>query len=367
MNKLKKIPLSEIISTVIDYRGKTPKKLGSDWANEGYRVLSAKNVKTRKIVNEQSIRYVDEHLYKKWMKEEIQREDILITSEAPFGQIFFWDSDEKIVLSQRLFAIRCKEEFYPNYIFQYMTGENFQKELLSRATGTTVTGLRQSELLKCTLEIPEYANQIKIASIIRTFDDLIAINDKIIRNLCLIAKLIYGNFSNRATNSARLGSLIDIKYGKAHKKLNDGNIPVYGSGGKIRSVDKFIYDCESILIPRKGSLNNIIYTNEPFWVTDTMFFTEMKEQHLCKYIYEFLNTVDLASKNVGSAVPSMTIPILEALSIKLPGQGQLETYEKLVSPLFEAKANKIRENISIAKIRDFLLPKFLSGKIELPN
>lgn len=116
MNNVKIIPLSEIVTAVIDYRGKTPKKLGSAWTDKGYRALSAKNVKTRQIVNEQSIRYVDENLYRKWMKEEIQRGDILITSEAPFGQIFYWDSEEKIVLSQRLFAIRCKNEFYEIYI-----------------------------------------------------------------------------------------------------------------------------------------------------------------------------------------------------------------------------------------------------------
>jgi len=75
--------LGEIIDKLIDYRGKTPKKLGGDWSSTGYKVLSAKNVKKGKIINNESIRYINEDLYKKWMKDEIQKGDILLTSEAP--------------------------------------------------------------------------------------------------------------------------------------------------------------------------------------------------------------------------------------------------------------------------------------------
>ena len=145
--------LKNLISLVIDYRGKTPLKLGGDWSSSGYRALSAKNIKTGKIVNPESIRYVDSNLYSKWMKDEVCRNDIFITSEAPFGEIFFWDSDEKIVLSQRLFAIRPNNAVVPKYLYYYMTTEKFHKELDSRATGSTVTGLRQPELLKCKIDV----------------------------------------------------------------------------------------------------------------------------------------------------------------------------------------------------------------------
>lgn len=106
----KEVTLGEITNLVIDYRGKTPLKLGSSWSDSGYRALSAKNIKTGQIVAEDSIRFVDEELYRKWMKDEVKKGDILITSEAPFGQIYYWDSDEKIVLSQRLFDVRLNDE-----------------------------------------------------------------------------------------------------------------------------------------------------------------------------------------------------------------------------------------------------------------
>ena len=175
--------VENVVSTIIDYRGKTPKKLGGDWSDSGYRAFSAKNIKTGKIVQPDNIRFISENMYKVWMKEEIQREDILITSEAPFGQVFFWDSDEKIVLSQRLFAIRVNEKFYPKYIYFYMTSPFFQAELNGRATGTTVVGLRQPELLKCKVIAPSYEEQKLIADTLWSLEQKININEKINNNL----------------------------------------------------------------------------------------------------------------------------------------------------------------------------------------
>ena len=176
-------PLGEITELVIDYRGKTPKKLGGDWSESGYRALSAKNIKTGHIVQPDTIRFVSEEMYHKWMKDEIQRGDIIITYEAPFGQILYWDSEEKIVLSQRLFGVRVKEEHDSKFVYYYMTTSDFQGEMDGRATGTTVVGLRQPELMKCVVRCPDLDTQKKIASILSSIDEKILINDKINENL----------------------------------------------------------------------------------------------------------------------------------------------------------------------------------------
>ena len=183
MAEWKEYTVADVISTVIDYRGKTPKKLGGDWSDSGYRALSAKNIKTGRIVQPDSIRYVSEEMYRCWMKEEVQKEDILITSEAPFGQIYYWDSDEKIVLSQRLFAVRINRQFYPKYIYFYMTSSSFQAELDGRATGTTVVGLRQPELLKCKIFAPDYQEQKRIADILWCLEQKVNNNETINNNL----------------------------------------------------------------------------------------------------------------------------------------------------------------------------------------
>ena len=126
-----------------------------------------------------------------------------------------------------------------------------------------------------------------------------------------------------------LSELIAVKYGKDHKKLNDGIYPVYGSGGIMRYVEKPIYEKESVLIPRKGSLNNVMYIDEPFWSVDTMFYTEMKIANVAKYVFHFLRSKDLASLNAGSAVPSMTTDILNSMEVSIPSTERLADFENL--------------------------------------
>jgi type I restriction enzyme, S subunit len=116
----------------------------------------------------------------------------------------------------------------------------------------------------------------------------------------------------------KLSELVEIKYGKDHKHLADGEIPLYGSGGIMRFVDTPLYEQESILIPRKGTLSNLFYLNIPFWSVDTMFYTKIKAGNNGKYLYYLLKSMDLASMNVGSAVPSLTTEVLNKVEITVP-------------------------------------------------
>lgn len=305
------------------------------------------------------------------MKDEVQRGDILITSEAPFGQIFFWDSDEKIVLSQRLFCVRIKPEYDARFIYYYMTTPEFQSELDGRATGTTVIGLRQPELMKCIIRCPEIQEQKVIAAILSSIDAKIIANEKVNDNLQQQAQAIYSSMfidnPDPAWSHGHLSDLITVKYGKDHKKLADGIYPVYGSGGIMRYVERPLYNKESVLIPRKGTLNNVMYVNQPFWSVDTMFYTEMKLPNVAKFVYHFVKAKDLASMNAGSAVPSMTTDILNAMEVVIPSASALEEFESLVAPMYEAmEANDVQSK-ALSQMRDTLLPKLMSGKIDVSS
>ena len=117
----------------------------------------------------------------------------------------------------------------------------------------------------------------------------------------------------------KLKDLLKIKNGRDHKHLKDGTIPVLGSGGLMRYGDKAIYENESILLPRKGSLSNIQFSNVPFWTVDTLYYTEVNTQ-LCNpfYLYNYLKILNLESLNSGTGVPSMTFDSYYSLAIKLP-------------------------------------------------
>lgn len=146
----------------------------------------------------------------------------------------------------------------------------------------------------------------------------------------------------------KLGELVQIKYGKDHKKLEDGNIPVYGTGGLMRKVNDFLYSGESVLIPRKGSLNHVMFVTDKFWTVDTMFWTKIDNKKvLPKYLYYCLSKLDLSALNVGSAVPSLTVKILNEINLEIPSLDSQRKVIKKIEPI-ERKIvlnNQINDNL----------------------
>lgn len=404
----KEVELGEITQLVIDYRGKTPLKLGKDWSESGYRALSAKNIKTGKIVAEESIRFVDEELYKLWMKEEVNRGDILITSEAPFGQIFYWNSDEKIVLSQRLFDVRIKNVVDSCYVYYYMTTNKFQKELDGRATGTTVVGLRQPELLKCKIELPSLQDQKRIADILSSLDAKIENNNKINAKLEEMAQALFkswfidfepfkdGNFVESELGMIpegwKVGSLSDfgqIICGKTPSKSIDdyygGNIPFIKIPDMHGNV--FVNKSEDTLT-EKGNQSQIKKLIPPYSLMVSCIATvglvsiNTKQSHTNQqinslvpykhsylfYLYEYLIGQTEYLMNLGrggTATLNVNTKTFSNLRILIPTDEVLSRYSLLIEPIFKKIEINILENDNLAQTRDTLLPKLMSGEIEL--
>lgn len=142
-----------------------------------------------------------------------------------------------------------------------------------------------------------------------------------------------------------LGEILKIKNGSDYKKFNIGNIPVYGSGGIINYIDTYIYDKDSVLIPRKGSIGNLFYVDKPFWTVDTIFYTVIdKDIVIPKYIYYYLSKVNLEKLNTAGGVPSLTQTVLNKILIPLP---PLEEQQRIVDILdrFDKLCNDISEGL----------------------
>ena len=149
--------VDKVTSLIIDHRGKTPKKLGGDWSKNGHTVLSAKHIKGGKVVNREQLRFVDGVLYQKWMKDEVMSGDVLLTSEGPMGEMYYIASDKKYCLSQRLYALRANDELLSSsYFYFWLNSSLARSDMEGRATGTTVVGIRQSELRKVKVLLPSY-------------------------------------------------------------------------------------------------------------------------------------------------------------------------------------------------------------------
>lgn len=152
-----------------------------------------------------------------------------------------------------------------------------------------------------------------------------------------------------------LGEVIEVKYGKDHKHLGNGKIPAYGSGGVMRYVDSALYDDESILIPRKGSLNNIIYESSPFWTVDTMFWSKIdKTLAHPKFLFYQLTELDYMNLNVGSAVPSLTVPVINAIEISLPPLEEQKAIALVLSSLDDKIDLLHRQNTTLERMAETL-------------
>lgn len=376
--ELNTVTLNDIVSLVIDYRGKTPKKLGSDWSDTGIRALSAKNIKKGKIIREDAIRYVDMELYKKWMKDEIQRNDILITSEAPFGEVFFWDSDEKIVLSQRIFGVRCDEnKVDPKFVYFYMTSEMFQWELESRATGTTVKGLRQPELLKCKIQLPVIDNQRKISYILSNIESEITCLENINKNLSNISSNIFRNLMDNYDNTEFLELKEICKFIKGRKpsEISDTyksgfsdylTIEVLSNQNKSYAYDEKGVEANEydILMVMDGNSSGKLFYGKNGLVGSTLAKVDVDNEYL-EIVYAFLkfNEKYISDNTTGSAIPHTDKSLV--LNLKCPISNNILNYSTLFKNIRSMIISNNKKILTLQKLRDTLLPKLLSGEIDV--
>ena len=143
----------------------------------------------------------------------------------------------------------------------------------------------------------------------------------------------------------KLSTVANIKNGKDWKKLGSGKIPVYGSGGIMQYVDTFAYNKPTVLIPRKGSITNIFYVDEPFWNVDTIYYTELDlDKIIPKFFYYFMTTIDIMQVDTGSGRPSLTQAILNEIKIPLP---TLEEQARIISLLdkFDTLTTSLQEGL----------------------
>lgn len=136
-----------------------------------------------------------------------------------------------------------------------------------------------------------------------------------------------------------LKTILRIKNGKDYKHLNEGDIPVYGSGGVMTYVDTPMYDKPSVLIPRKGSIDKLYYVDTPFWNVDTVFYTEIDaKQVIEKYVFYTLQKEHLEKLNTAGGVPSLTQGVVNEVLIPVPPLPVQEEIVRILDNFTELQA-----------------------------
>ena len=243
--------------------------------------------------------------------------------------------------------------------------------------------------------LPTLEEQERIGTIFSSIDRKIALNRQINDNLEAMAKQLYDywfvqfDFPDengrpykssggamvwneklkreipKGWGNCTLEYYLIIKNGRDHKHLGNGIYPVYGSGGEMRKVDSYLYWGESILMPRKGSLNNIMYVNDAFWSVDTMFYSEMKQSHCAKYVFYSIKDIDFTRWDSGTGVPSMTSSTLYSISLIKPDVGILAKFDETITPLFQMIKKNEMQIVELTKQRNELLPLLINGQVSV--
>jgi type I restriction enzyme S subunit len=161
--------LGESLELLLDHRGKTPGKLGGEFVDSGVPAISAIHIKEGAIDWSQRERFVTDEMYRRWMPQPLRAGDVLMTSEAPLGSLAIVPTDEPLVLSQRLFALRGRAGYLDNkYLRWFLESPQARQQLDARSSGSTVTGIRQTELRQIEVPIGPLDEQRRIISLLES-------------------------------------------------------------------------------------------------------------------------------------------------------------------------------------------------------
>ena len=238
--------------------------------------------------------------------------------------------------------IKPKDELLIKYVFYWLQIE--AKKYVASGSGNPK--LMSNVVAKIKIPIPSLEIQGKIVNILDKlinyiFELQLELQSRTKQYTYYRDKLLSEEYLNNVTKEmeedrklslVKLEEVVTIKNGKDWKKLGQGNIPVYGSGGEMGIlVDKYSYDKPTVLIPRKESIDNVFYLDKPFWNVDTIFHTKIDESKLIpKYFYYFIEYYNLKKLSDNLTRPSLTQSTLKKLKLPLPS---LSLQNKIVKVL----------------------------------
>lgn len=368
---------------------------GKDYSEKGIRVVRGENV-TIGNLRWDTIKCWDKD-FDQFEKYSLVESDVVIGmdgSRVGKNRAQIKKQDLPLLLAQRVACVRAKKGFSQDLLAYLIKSPQFENYVARVQTGTSIPHISQKQIEEFEVSLTDHLpTQKAIAEILSSLDDKIELNNQINQNLEALAQVIFKQWfvdfefpnengepyksSGGEMVDSELGEipkgwkinlfedLVKVKYGKDHKKLNQGKYPVYGSGGIMRFADQYLYNKPSILIPRKGTLTNLFLIDEPFWSVDTMFYTEIQTNSHLHFLFHSIKQLDIASMNVGSAVPSMTTKVLNQLRIVLPLLNLLLEFNSVCDSFFQTvQANK-KQNQELSNLRDTLLPRLISGELEI--
>ena len=423
--------LDTLVEDILDRRGVTPFKLGSNFKLAGHRVISAKVVKGSRIdLSADEPRFVDRPTFQRWMRTELRADDVILTSEAPLGELAYVAADVDWCLGQRLFAIRTvKHELHGRYLFYALQGSDLANQLQARGTGTTVIGIRQSELRKLEVILPPLAEQKAIAAILGALDDKIDLNRQMNRTLEEMASALFkswfidfdpvtaklegrqpfgmdaataglfpGEFEETAEGAVPKGwsirslrDILDINPKRVLKGtepapyLEMSNAPTAGhapsttalrvpiSGVRFMNGDTLLAKITPCLENGKTAFVDFLEEGQVGWGSTEFIVMRSRGSIPLAFAYLLARHPEFRDHAVQSMTGSsgrqrVDVDSLTRWSMAVPqGPAVWAQFDGAVGPWFKMAGANIRESQTLTALRNLLLPLLVSGEVRIKN
>lgn len=401
--------LEDCLDALIDYRGKTPEKTAS-----GIPLITAKIVKSGRI--EKPTEFIAEANYESWMRRGIPKAgDVVLTVEAPLGEVAQLGTG-KIALAQRIVTLRGKTGVLDNtYLLYLLQTEDLQSQLRARATGTTVVGIKQSELRKIQLRLPAMGEQRQAAAMLKALDDRITLVRETNETLEAIAHALFKSWfvdfdpvkakmqgrrphgMDEATSAifpgrleaSELGevpsgwSLVSLKdavsifdsrripLSSAERAQRRGVYPYYGAASAMDTIDDFIFDGIHLLIGEDGSVTTpngkpvLQYVWGKFWVNNHAHVLQGKGPVSTEHLLLALKQEDIRAFVTGAVQPKLSQANMWRIRFLMPTGPVASAFNNLIAPLFAKIRSNSERMASFIELRDTLLPRLISGQLRI--
>lgn len=299
---------------------------------------------------------------------------VLLTSRAPIGYIAI--ASNELCTNQGFKSFVVNENKLSNLYLYYWLKHN-KDFLQSIGTGTTFMEIPASRAKEIEIDLPPLATQQKIAATLSCLDAKIANNTKINHHLEQMAQAIFKSWlvdfepwGGVMPEDWREGTLSDVASITSGKRpsfsqqiaSDKANVPLIGASSIMGFTDKFLYDEKILITGRVGTHGIIRRYSRPCWASDN---TLIIKSNYYEFTYQQLCSVDFYNMNRGSTQPLITQTDLKNVIITLPSKAILLEFEKLSGSLMERHESNIRESENLAKLRDTLLPRLISGELSI--
>ena len=253
---------------------------------------------------------------------------------------------------------------YLLYFFKSKRGKHLLGLASPGGAGRNKT-LGQGEFNELKLPLPPLQEQEKIAKILSTWDNAIVKQEQLIEQKKLLKKGLMQRLFSEKWKVVKIGDILTIGSGKDYKHLKHGDIPVYGTGGYMLSVNEYLHDGESVCIGRKGTIDKPIFLEGKFWTVDTLFYTHSYKDTIPKFLYFYFLQINWKRYNEASGVPSLSKKTIETIKIKLPSLLEQQKIAKILS-LAEREIDLLKNELSELKNqKKALMQKLLTGEVRV--